>query len=255
MKIFVCVKNVPDTAASIKVLGTNKFDETVKFLINPYDEYAIEEAASLVEKEGGELVVVTIGKASAMTTVRSALALGAHRAILVTTDQSFMSSTDTAKILQKVMEDDGMADLIFTGKQAVDSEGMQTSYRLAYGLNIPVVSEISGFAVEDGKVTVEREVGGGEREVIEMAMPCVVAATKGLNEPRYPKLPDVMKAKKKVVMQLSVADLGVELIADTEILTLEAAPERSEAKMIGGSPAEAVAELVRTLREEEKVLD
>lgn len=255
MKIYVCVKNVPDTAANIKVLGTNKFDETIKFLINPYDEYAIEEAASLVEKEGGELVIITIGKESAMPTVRSALALGAHRAILVTTDQSFLDSADTAKILQKVMEDDGAADLIFTGKQAVDSEAMQTSYRLAHGLNIPVVSEVSDFVVENGKVTVERELGGGEREVIEMTMPCVVAATKGLNEPRYPKLPDVMKAKKKEVKQFSVADLGIELTADTEILTFEAAPERSEAKMIGGSPADAVAELVRTLREEEKVLD
>ncbi len=255
MKVFVCVKNVPDTAANIKVLGANSFDEAVKFLINPYDEYAIEEAASLVGKEGGEVVVVTIGKESAMTTVRSALALGAHRAILVTTDQQFIDSADTAKILQKVIEDDGTADLIFTGKQAVDSESMQTSYRLAHGLNIPVVSEVSDFVVENGKVTVEREVGGGEREVFEMTMPCVVAATKGLNEPRYPKLPDVMKAKKKDVKQFSVDDLGLELTADTEILTFEAAPERSEAKIIGGSPAEAVAELVRILKEEDKVLD
>lgn len=255
MKIFVCVKSVPDTAANIKVLGTNKIDETVKFLINPYDEYAIEEAASLVEKDGGEVVVVTMGKDNAMTTVRSALALGAHRAILVTSDQLFIDSADTAKILQKVMEDDGAADLTFTGKQAVDSEGMQTSYRLAQGLGIPVVSEVSDFAVENGKVIVEREVGGGEREVIEMAMPCIVAATKGLNEPRYPKLPDVMKAKKKEVKQFSIADLGLELQENTEILTLEAAPERSDAKIIGGSPAEAVAELVRILKEEEKVLD
>lgn len=255
MKIFVCVKNVPDTAANIKVLGTNRFDETVKFLINPYDEYAIEEAATIVQKEGGEVVVVTLAKESAMPTIRAALALGAHRAILVTTDQQFIDSGDTAKILQKVMEDDGPADLIFTGKQAVDSEAMQTSYRLAHRLNMPVVSDISSFVVDGTKVTVEREVGGGEREVIEMTLPCLVAATKGLNEPRYPKLPDVMKAKKKEVKQFNVADLGLELTADTEIISLEAAPERSEAKIIGGSPAEAVAELVRILREEEKVLD
>lgn len=254
MKIFVCVKNVPDTAANIKVLGGNSFDESVKFLINPYDEFAIEEAARLVEKEGGEVVVVTLGKATAMVTVRSALALGAHRAILVTTDRQFIDSADTAAILQKVMEDDGPADLIFTGKQAIDSEAMQTSYRLAAGLGIPVASDVTMFSVAGGKVVVERVIGGGEKEVIEMSMPCVVAATKGLNVPRYPKLPDVMKAKKKEVKQIALADLGLTLQAGTELLSLEPVPERSDARIFGGSVKEAVAELVRVLKEEEKVL-
>ena len=255
MKIYVCVKNVPDTAANIKVIGDNGFDESVKFLINPYDEYAIEEAARLVEKEGGEVVLVTIGKESAMVTVRAALALGAHRALLVTHDAQFIDSGDTATILQKVMEDDGAADLIFMGKQAVDCEAMQTSYRLAAGLGIPVASDITEFSVSGDKVCVEREIGGGEREVVEMSMPCIVAATKGLNEPRYPKLPDVMKAKKKEVKQFTVKNLGVELLAETEVISLEAVPERSDAKILSGSPAEAVAELVRILKEEEKVLD
>ena len=98
MKVFVCVKNVPDTAANIRVVGENSFDESIKFLINPYDEYAIEEAARLVEKEGGEVVLVTVGKESAIKTVRSALALGSHRAILVTTDKQFLDSADTAAI-------------------------------------------------------------------------------------------------------------------------------------------------------------
>lgn len=255
MKIFVCVKNVPDTAATIKVLGNNSFDESVKFLINPYDEYALEEAATLVEKEGGEVVVVTIGKESAMATVRSALALGGHRAIIVTTEQQFLDSGVTASILQKVMEDDGPADLIFTGKQAVDSEGMQTSYRLAAGMGIPVASDISEFSVSDGRVCVEREIGGGEREMIEMTMPCIVAATKGLNEPRYPKLPDVMKAKKKEVKKLAISDLGIEVTGDTELLSMEAVPERSEARIISGNVSSAVTELVKILKEEEKVLE
>jgi electron transfer flavoprotein beta subunit len=254
MKIFVCIKNVPDTAANIKVLGGNSFDESVKFIINPYDEYAIEEATRLVEKQGGEVVLISIGKASAMTTVRAALALGPNRAILVTTDRQFLDSDDTASILQKVMTDDGPADLIFTGKQAVDSEAMQTSYRLAAKLEVPIASEVRNFSIDSGKVVVEREIGGGEKEVIEMSIPCIVAATKGLNEPRYPKLPDVMKAKKKDVKQISLADLGLELKNATELVALEAVPERAGAKVIGGSVKEAVAELVRILREEEKVL-
>jgi electron transfer flavoprotein beta subunit len=254
MKVFVCVKNVPDTAANIRVVGENSFDESIKFLINPYDEYAIEEAARLVEKEGGEVVLVTVGKESAIKTVRSALALGSHRAILVTTDKQFLDSADTAAILQKVMEDDGSADLIFTGKQAVDSEAMQTAYRLAEGLSIPIASDVTEFSVANGKVSVEREIGGGEREIIEMTMPCVVAASKGLNEPRYPKLPDVMKAKKKEVKQIALADLGLNITSDTELVSLEQVPERSGAKVIGGSVGEAVAELVKILREDEKVI-
>jgi len=254
MKVFVCVKNVPDTAANIRVVGENGFDESVKFLINPYDEYAIEEAARLVEKEGGEVVLVTVGKESAIKTVRSALALGSHRAILVTTDKQFLDSADTAAILQKVMEDDGPADLIFTGKQAVDSEAMQTAYRLAEGMNIPITSDVTEFAVAGGRVSVEREIGGGEREIIEMTMPCIVAASKGLNNPRYPKLPDVMKAKKKEVRQVALADLGLVLSSETELVSLEQVPDRSGARMIGGSVNEAAAELVKILREDEKVI-
>lgn len=254
MKVYVCVKNVPDTAANIKVIGTNGFDESVKFLINPYDEYAIEEAVQLVEKEGGEVVLVTVGKESAMATLRSALALGSHRAILVTTDQQFLDSADTAAILGKVIEEDGPADIIFTGRQAVDSEGMQTSYRLAEGLGIPVASDITKCTVGDGRVSVEREIGGGEKEVIEMTMPCVVAASKGLNEPRYPKLPDVMKAKKKEIKQIALADLGLALSSDMELVSLEQAPERSGARMIEGSVNDVVAELVKALKEEEKVI-
>jgi len=255
MKIFVCIKNVPDTAANIKILGGNSFDESVKFIINPYDEFAIEEATRLAEKQGGEVVLITIGKPSAMASVRAALALGPHRAILATTDKQFLDSDDTAAILARIMEDDGPADLIFTGKQAVDSEAMQTSYRLAARLGLPVASEITKFSVEDGKAVVEREIGGGEKEVIEMAMPCVIAATKGLNEPRYPKLPDVMKAKKKEVRQIAVADLGLTLSSATELVSMEPVAERAGAKIIGGSVSEAVAELVRILRDEEKVLN
>ncbi len=254
MKVYVCIKSVPDTAANIRVVGTNGFDDSVKFVINPYDEYASEEAVKLVEKEGGEVVVVTIGKESAISTVRAALALGSHRAILVTTDKQFLDSVDTAAILKKVIEDDGPADFIFMGRQAVDSEAGQTAYHLAEGLNLPIACDIIKLSVMDSKVEVEREIGSGDREVIEMSRPCVIAASKGLNEPRYPKLPDVMKAKKKEVKQIALTDLGLALSAQSELVSMEQVPDRSRSQIIDGSVPEAVAQLVDILKNKEKVI-
>lgn len=248
------MKSVPDTAANIRVVDSNGFDDSVKFVINPYDEYASEEAVKTAEKEGGEVVVVTIGKESAMSTVRAALALGSHRAILVTTDKQFLDSADTAAILKKVIEDDGGADMVFTGKMAVDSESGQTAYHLAEGLGMPIASDVIKLSISGDKAVAEREIGGGDREVMELSMPCVVAAAKGLNEPRYPKLPDVMKAKKKEVKQIALAEMGLELSSQLELVALEAVPERSSAHMIGGGVQEAVTELVTILKDKEKVL-
>ncbi len=255
MRVYVCVKHVPDTAANIKVVGGSGFDESVKFIVNPYDEYAIGEASQLVKKEGGEVVIVTLGKASAMTTVRAALAIGGDRGILIKTDKQFVESDETALILKKAIEEDGGADMIFAGKQAADSEGMQTCYRLAANLGMPVATEVVGFSYADGKAVVEREIGGGEREVIEMTAPCVVGATKGLNEVKYPKLPDIMKAKKKPVNEMDAGSLKVDAPGLVEFVSLEQVPERSNAKMLEGSVTEAVDALVKLLRDEAKVLD
>ncbi|MBC2705256.1 MAG: electron transfer flavoprotein subunit beta, partial [Desulfobacula sp.] len=114
MKICVCIKHVPDTAASIKLAGDNGFEDSeIKFVPNPYDEYGLEEAVSLVEKQGGEVVIVTVGKAAAATTIRSALAMGAHRAILVKTDSQFLDASLTALALKAAMDQDGLPDMIF----------------------------------------------------------------------------------------------------------------------------------------------
>lgn len=255
MKVFLCIKSVPDTAANIRVAGENGYDESVKFVINPYDEYASEEAVKLVEQEGGEVVIVTIGKENALSTVRSALALGSHRAILVTTDRLFLDSVDTAAVLAKVIEEDGQGDLIFTGCQAVDSGGAQTSYHLGAALGLPVVSDVLKLSVDGETVVAEQEIGGGDRAVIEMSIPCVIAATKGLNEPRYPKLPDVMKAKKKEVKQIKLEDLGLSLSSQMEVMTLEQVPERSNAQILEGNVENAVGELVTILRDKEKILE
>lgn len=257
MQIYICVKHVPDTAANIKIVGDNGYnDSACKFISNPYDEYAIEAAVQLVEKQGGEAVVVTVGPEAALGTMRSAMAMGAARGILVKIDTQFLDSEVTAQALKAAIESDGKKpDLILTGKGSVDAEGFQTMYRLAAAMNLPVVNEIVKLDVDGGKATVEREVGAGSREVLEASLPCVFGATKGLNEPRYPKFPDIMKAKKKPVQQVSLSDLGIDPAgAKTKLLKLEAVPERAGAKMIEGAIREQVVELVRILREEEKVL-
>ena len=256
MQIYVCVKHVPDTAANIKVVGENGFDDAgCKFIANPYDEYAVEQAVQLVEKNGGEVIVVTVGKPAAVGTIRAAMAMGAHRGILVTVDRQFLDSQITARALKAAIEQDGQADIVFTGKGAVDTEGFQTLYRLAAAMDLPVVNEINKMELGDGTAIVGHEIGGGARESLEVQLPCVLGATKGLNEPRYPKFPDIMKAKKKPVQEIALADLGVSADeAQSELLALEKVPERTGAKMMEGDVRHAVEELVRILKEEEKVI-
>ncbi len=257
MQIYVCVKHVPDTAANIKVAGEAGYDDkTLKFIVNPYDEYALEEAMRLVEKNGGEVVVVTVGPAKAANTIRSALAMGAARAILVKSEAQFLDSGLTAQALKAAIQQDGPADLILGGKGAVDSEGFQTLYRLAEEFDLPLANEVARLTVAEGKALAEQEIGGGTRQVLEMALPCVIGATKGLNEPRYPKFPDIMKAKKKPIQELELAGLELEDgPAPAELLKLEAVPERAGARMIpGDSPKAQVSELLRILKEEEKVI-
>ena len=256
MQLYVCVKHVPDTAAAIKRAGENGYNDTAcKFIANPYDEYAIEQAVRLVENTGGEVVIVTVGKAAAMATIRAAMAMGAHRGILVEIDRQFLDSQLTARALKAAIARDGTPDLVFTGKSAVDTEGCQTLYRLAAGLDLPVINEVVAMEITDGRVTAEREIGGGNREVVQAPLPCVLGATKGLNEPRYPKFPDIMKAKKKPVKQMALSDLGIDTnTARTELVQLENVPERSAARMLQGGITEQVQELVRILREDEKVI-
>jgi len=255
MQVYVCIKHVPDTAANIKVVGPNSFDESVKFVLNPYDEYAVEEAIQVVKKAGGEVVVVTVGKASALNSIRSALAMGADRGILIKTDEQFLDSYLVSQVLKTAIDQDGHPDLIFTGKQSVDSEGMQTHYRLAAAFEMPIAADVVSFYAENGRATVECELGGSDRAVVELTLPCVIAATKGLNQPRYPKLPDILKAKKKQVKQIDMADLQMPpAIICAELLELTPVPDRGRAHMLQGSTRKMVEELVHRLKDEEKVL-
>ena len=256
MKIYVCVKHVPDTAAKITVVGGAGFAETCKFVVNPYDEYGVEEAVQLVKQAGsGEVVIVTVGKESALTTMRAALALGADRGIMVKSETQFLDSAITSLALHKAIAQDGSPDLIFCGKQSIDTEGMQTPFRLAKAFDMPVVTDVVGLSISEGVASVQREIGGGSREVVEMKLPCIIGATRGLNEPHYPKLPDILKAKKKEVKKIDIAEFGLALSSpQTEIVRLEAVPERGQARMMEGSIREMVEDLVRNLKEEDKVL-
>ena len=255
MKIYVCVKHVPDSAAKITITGKNQIDESITFLMNPYDEHAIEEAARLKERvDGAEVVAVSLGKSDAANTVQSALAMGADRGILVSTDNQ-PDSMVTARALKAAIEEDGPPDIVFTGKESIDSEGFQTMHRLAAAMGLPAASGVEAFELDAGRARVECDLDTGVREVIEMPLPCVIGCGKGLNKPSYPTLPDIIKARKKEVKQIKLQSLNIETPAGSiEILELKPAVEERQPQEITGSPEDIAAELVRILRQEAKVI-
>jgi electron transfer flavoprotein beta subunit len=254
MKIYVCVKHVPDSAAKITITGKNQIDESVTFLMNPYDEHAIEEAARLKrQRKGVEVVAVSLGKADAASTIQSALAMGADRGILITTD-SRPDSILTARALQAAIEQDGRPDVIFTGKESIDSEGFQTMHRLATAMGMPAASGVEVFELGQGRALVECDLEAGAREVIEMPLPCIIGCGKGLNKPSYPTLPDIIKARKKEVQQIDLQSLNIEKPhGSIEILELKPAVEDRQSQEIKGSAEEIADEFVRILREEAKI--
>ncbi len=250
MKIAVCIKRVPDTEARIKVASDGKsLDEAgVKFILNPYDEFAVEEALQRKEKAGtGEVVVVSLGPAAAQETIRTALAMGADRGVLLQVDRIPLDGLEVARALAAELKDGGY-DLILFGKMSVDDYNHQVGPMVAELLGIPCVTSVAHLELEAGKGTAEREVEGGI-EVIEFPLPAVLTADKGLNEPRYPALKGIMAAKKKPLdVKPTVVPAG-----GLEVLAMTPPAERKEGRMVGEGPA-AVPELVRLLREEAKVL-
>jgi electron transfer flavoprotein beta subunit len=256
MRMYVCIKHVPDTAANIRLMGGVAFDETVKFIMNPYDEHALEQALQIKDNKGaGEVIVISVGKEAAVATLRFALAMGADRGILVKTADYFTDSRETAHLLKQAIVMDGSPGLILTGKQSVDTEGMQMPYHLAALLDMPVVVGVVAFSLAGEVVTVEREGEGDIREVIEMTMPCVVGAAKGLNRPRCPTLPDIMKARKKEIRVINRDEFDMNCpVETTEILSLQAVPDRGRGVILQDSPENMVRELLRRLKEEAKVL-
>lgn len=254
MQIYVCVKHVPDSGAIIELDGQKGYKtDNVKYIPNPFDEYGIEEGLKLREKHGGEVVIFCVGPEGALSTIQAALAMGADRAIHIVTEQLFTHSCAVAKDIAQQIKEEGTPDVIFTGKQSIDSEGGQFPYFLAQDLGLPVINDVSGLNIDGTQVMASREIDGGKKQKIATALPCVIGATRGLNEPRYPKLPDIMKAKKKPVKKVASSNSGG-LCSSPLIESLEIMPERSGAKTFNGSLTEQVQELIRTLRDEERVI-
>ena len=250
MKIAVCIKRVPDTESRIKVGGDGvSIDETgVKFILNPYDEFAVEEALQRKEQAGaGEVVVVTVGPDSAQETIRTALAMGADRGVLLKADKVPADPLAVARALAAELKDGGY-DLILFGKMAVDDYHHAVGIMTAELLGLPGLTAVVKLIIADGKITAEREVEGGV-EVLECALPAVVTAEKGLNSPRYPALKGIMAAKKKPI-ETKPAALGEVRV---KVKTLSPPPDRKEGRIVGEG-VDAVPELVRLLQQEAKVL-
>ncbi len=255
MNVYVCIKHVPDTAAKITIIDNNRIDEKVTFIINPYDENAIEAASGLKRHiTDAEIIAVTVGKASAEATLRSALAMGADRGILIRCERN-PDSLVTARAIKAAIERDGKPDIIFAGNESIDSEGFQTPFRLGVAFNFPVASNVVSFKLEDRRVTVESKMNAGEMAVIRMPLPCIVGAGKALNQPRYPTLPDIMKARKKPIQTIDLDRLNLPTAAGSiQIDKLRPAVDQRHAKIIEGPPEAAVTELIRLLKEETRVI-
>lgn len=249
MKIAVGLKRVPDTTAKIVVAaGGKSIDETgVKFVPNPYDEYALEAAIALKEKAGaGETAVFSVGTDTAQETIRTALAMGVDRGVLLQSAGS-ADGFEVAKALAAEIRAGGF-DLVLFGKMAVDDYNHQVGVMVAELLELPCISAVSALTVADGTITAEREVEGGV-EVVTCALPAVVTTDKGINTPRLPSLKGIMAAKKKPldVKPVTLGDGGL------SVTGLELPPERQAGKIVGEGP-DAVPALVQLLRNEAKVI-
>jgi electron transfer flavoprotein beta subunit len=258
MKIAVLVKRVPDTASVLKVGADGKSVETdnLKYVLSPYDEHAVEQAILIKEAGDAEVIIVSAGGEKCAETIRVALAMGADSGILVKDENlAGASSRGIAEVLAAALKDLG-ADVIFAGKQAVDDDASQVGERVAELLDIPHASVINGFTLDGGKATVVREIEGGSY-TFEVPLPALFTAQKGLNTPRYPKLPDIMKAKKKELKEVTPADLGLssdDLKSEFEVTGMAPPKERTGGKILEGDNNQRVAELVKALHEEQKVI-
>lgn len=257
MNIYVCIKQVPATETKIKINGNaNGIDITgIKWIMSPYDEFAVEEALRVKEKNAGSTVtVVSVGAQRVTETIRTALAMGCDNAIWVESPEE-IDSFQAAKCLAGVLKKETKPDLIFTGKQAIDDDCAQVSQLLATFLEIPYVTVALNAEYAASAVTVKRETEGGTTEVISMPMPCLIAAQKGMNEPRFASLPNIMKAKKKEIKQYKMADVGVsESDRKIKLVNLQLPPAKQSGKKISGDAATQARELVRALREEAKII-
>ncbi len=263
MKIITLIKRVPDTEAKILINqeGTGIREEGVKFVINPYDEYAVEEGLLMRERIGGDskVTVVCLGPAEATEMIRTALAMGADDAVHICDPSLEKPGPFTsAAVLAKAIREEGF-DIIFCGKQAIDDDMAQVHSIMAEILDIPQASVATVFelAADGRSAVVMRRIEGGD-ERIDTQLPAIISCEKGLNDPRYASLPGIMKAKKKEIRTKTLADLGFDSTPGggrSRILKWLPLPKGGECKMVEAEEMkDAVKELVRLLREEAKAI-
>ncbi len=262
MNSIVCLKEVPDTETRIEVRDGKVAEEGIQYVVNPYDEFALEEALKRQEQYGGKVTLISLGPERARESILKGLAMGADE-VYHLSDEAFLGGDAfaTAKALAAAIKKVGEYDAIFCGKQAVDEDNAAVGIMLAELLDLPHVSVVSKLEIAEagncGKA--ERDIEGG-KEVVEFPLPAVITAQKGLNEPRYPSFRGIRQARRKPFTQWAVADLGLEAGevgaagARLEVVEVMPPPERPPGRIIEGEPAEAAKEVVRLLREEAKVI-
>ena len=259
MNIVVLIKRVPDTETRIQLKDGKVVTDGISWIISPYDEYGIEEALRINEKQGsGKVTLLCLGPEEAKETIRKGLALGADDAIHVN-DPALLNgdASTTAKVLAAALKK-MQFDFVLAGKQAVDEDNAQVAVRVAELAGLPHVNSVIKLEFSDDKKSAKcmREVDG-DRDLAETSLPAIITAQQGLNEPRYPSLKGIMGAKKKPITDWKAADLGIDpasLVAKLETVKLDPPPARPPGKLIPGDAATATKELVRLLHEEAKVV-
>jgi electron transfer flavoprotein beta subunit len=257
MNIYVLMKRTFDTEEKISISNGKINEDGAEFIINPYDEYAIEEAIQVREAHGGEVTVVSVGNEETEKQLRTALAMGADKAVLINIEDDVEDGDQftTAKILAEYLKDKE-ADLILGGNVAIDGGSGQVGPRVAEQLGMPYVTTITKLEINGTTATITRDVEG-DSEVIETSLPVLVTAQQGLNEPRYPSLPGIMKAKKKPLDELELDDLDLDeddVEAKTKTIEIYLPPQKEAGKVLQGELADQVKELVSLLHTEAKVV-
>jgi len=257
MNIYVLLKRTFDTEEKISLSNGRIQEDGAEFIINPYDEYAVEEAIQVRDAQGGEVTVVTVGGEDAEKELRTALAMGADKAVLINIEDDVEDGDQytTAKILSEYLKEQE-ADLIIGGNVAIDGGSGQVGPRVAGLLDIPYVTTVTKLEIDGENVTVTRDVEG-DSEIIETSLPLLITAQQGLNEPRYPSLPGIMKAKKKPLEELELDELDLEeddVEAKTKSIEIYLPPQKEAGKVLQGEVPNQVKELVQLLRSEAKVI-
>jgi len=257
MNIYVLVKRTFDTEEKISVSNNSIQEDGAEFIINPYDEYAIEEAIKVRDEHGGEVTVVTIGGEDAEKQLRTALAMGADKAVLINTEEDLdeLDQLSAAKIVAEYLKDKE-ADLILAGNVAIDGGSGQVGPRVAEILGINYVTTITELKINGSTAQIVRDVEG-DSESLETSLPLLVTAQQGLNDPRYPSLPGIMKAKKKPLEEIELDDLDLDeddVEAKIETIEVFLPPKKEAGRVLSGDLSDQVKELVDLLRKEAKVI-